>query len=148
MITPHLYGELSRPSHVRNSLRKRANISRENGQVTLQRHSRHSRRVQDLVSIRMTASISLIDYVDFSKTSLAISLLSIVFNPTAWNIIARNGRRFVIQIFVFSSLKHLLVEYRNRTITRLFGGNQYLGCYFLAVLIFSFGILRDSLSVV
>ena len=36
-------------------------------------------------------------------------------------------------------------EYRNRTIARLFHNNPYHGCYFLAVLIFSFGILRDSL---
>lgn len=29
---------------------------------------------------------------DASVTSLYISLLSIVFNPAAWNIVARNGR--------------------------------------------------------
>ncbi|CCM05950.1 uncharacterized protein FIBRA_08189 [Fibroporia radiculosa] len=64
--------------------------------------------------------------VDFSQHSLWISLLSITFNPTAWNIVARN-------------------EFKNKTITRLFGGNAKNGCYFLAVLIFSFGMLRDSL---
>ncbi|GLB44244.1 putative catalyzes the second two steps of the methylation pathway of phosphatidylcholine biosynthesis, the SAM-dependent methylation of phosphatidylmonomethylethanolamine (PMME) to phosphatidyldimethylethanolamine (PDME) and of PDME to phosphatidylcholine (PC) [Lyophyllum shimeji] len=64
--------------------------------------------------------------VDFSKTSLTISLLAIAFNPTAWNIVARN-------------------EYKNKTITRILGGNARAGCYFLAVMIFSFGILRDSL---
>ncbi|KAF5376130.1 hypothetical protein D9615_007658 [Tricholomella constricta] len=64
--------------------------------------------------------------VDFSKSSLTLSVLSIAFNPTAWNIVARN-------------------EYRNKTITRLFGGSTRAGCYFLAVMIFSFGILRDSL---
>ena len=36
-------------------------------------------------------------------------------------------------------------EYRNRTITRLSNNNPRHGCYLLAVLIFSFGILRDSL---
>jgi methylene-fatty-acyl-phospholipid synthase len=38
-----------------------------------------------------------------------------------------------------------LTEYRNKTITRLFNNNSRYGCYFLAVLIFSFGIFRDSL---
>ncbi|TFK37524.1 phospholipid methyltransferase-domain-containing protein [Crucibulum laeve] len=64
--------------------------------------------------------------VDLNKASLAISLLAIAFNPTAWNIVARN-------------------EYANKTITRTFGGNARYGCYFLAVMIFSFGLLRDSL---
>ncbi|EIM91821.1 phospholipid methyltransferase [Stereum hirsutum FP-91666 SS1] len=63
--------------------------------------------------------------VDFSKTSLYISLASIAFNPTAWNIVARN-------------------EYHNKTLTRLFGSPR-TGCYFLALSIFGFGILRDSL---
>lgn len=69
---------------------------------------------------------SLQSYVDFSKPSLWLSLGSIAFNPTAWNIVARN-------------------EYRNKTMTRMFGGNARRGCYFLALLIFSFGILRDKL---
>ncbi|KAK1221583.1 Phosphatidyl-N-methylethanolamine N-methyltransferase [Marasmius sp. AFHP31] len=64
--------------------------------------------------------------VDTSKPSLWIALGAITFNPLAWNIVARN-------------------EYRNKTITRIFGGNARYGCYFLAVMIFSFGILRDSL---
>ncbi|KAF5369430.1 hypothetical protein D9758_002797 [Tetrapyrgos nigripes] len=38
-----------------------------------------------------------------------------------------------------------LKEYRNKTITRIFGGNAYYGCYFLALSIFSFGILRDTI---
>ncbi|KAJ7784081.1 phospholipid methyltransferase-domain-containing protein [Mycena metata] len=64
--------------------------------------------------------------VDFNQTSLLVSLFSIAFNPVAWNIVAQN-------------------EYRNKTITRLFGGNARYGCYFLAVMIFSFGMFRDSL---
>jgi len=64
--------------------------------------------------------------VDVSKASLFLSLGSITFNPTAWNIVARN-------------------EYRKKTITRLFGGNPRLGCYFLALCIFGAGILRDHL---
>lgn len=70
--------------------------------------------------------MSLSALVDTSKTSLFLSLASITFNPTAWNIVARN-------------------EYRNKTITRIFGGNPRLGCYFLTVCIFSAGILRDHL---
>ncbi|KAF9545678.1 phospholipid methyltransferase [Agrocybe pediades] len=65
-------------------------------------------------------------FVDLNKKSLTLSLASIAFNPTAWNIVARN-------------------EYKNKTITRMFGGNTRYGCYFLAILIFSFGILRDNL---
>ncbi|PAV15962.1 phospholipid methyltransferase [Pyrrhoderma noxium] len=65
-------------------------------------------------------------FVDFSKPSFLISLASIAFNPLAWNIVARN-------------------EYRNKTITKLFGGSAKAGTYFLALMIFSFGILRDSL---
>ncbi|GBE87015.1 Phosphatidyl-N-methylethanolamine N-methyltransferase [Sparassis crispa] len=68
----------------------------------------------------------MLPFVDWSKESLWISVFSIAFNPTAWNIVARS-------------------EYRNKTITRLFGGNTRLGCYFLAILIFTFGIVRDSL---
>ncbi|KAJ7585172.1 phospholipid methyltransferase-domain-containing protein [Mycena floridula] len=64
--------------------------------------------------------------LDTSQTSLLICLASIIFNPTAWNIVARN-------------------EYRNKTITKIFGGNPFYGCYFLTVMIFSFGILRDYL---
>ena len=34
---------------------------------------------------------SLLKHVDLSKPSLYLSLASITFNPTAWNIVARNG---------------------------------------------------------
>ncbi|CAL1697729.1 unnamed protein product [Somion occarium] len=69
---------------------------------------------------------SLFSAIDWSKQSLWISVFSIAFNPTAWNIVARN-------------------EYRNKTITRLFGGNARYGCYFLAICIFFAGIIRDTL---
>ncbi|OCH87857.1 phospholipid methyltransferase [Obba rivulosa] len=68
---------------------------------------------------------SILAAVDWSKWSLWFSILSIAFNPIAWNIVARN-------------------EYRNKTLTRVFGDAK-TGCYFLALMIFSFGILRDSL---
>ncbi|KJA22618.1 hypothetical protein HYPSUDRAFT_138836 [Hypholoma sublateritium FD-334 SS-4] len=64
--------------------------------------------------------------VDYTKPSFQISVFAIAFNPTAWNFVARN-------------------EYRNKTITKIFGGNARYGTYFLALLIFSFGILRDNL---
>ncbi|KAJ7191640.1 phospholipid methyltransferase [Mycena pura] len=64
--------------------------------------------------------------LDLSRASLLASLLSIPFNPVAWNLVAQN-------------------EYRNKTITRIFRGNAHYGCYFLAVLIFAFGMFRDSL---
>ena len=38
-----------------------------------------------------TAMDVLFKYVDTSKLSLFLSLASITFNPTAWNIVARNG---------------------------------------------------------
>lgn len=69
---------------------------------------------------------ALLKLVDFSKPSLYYSLASIAFNPTAWNIVARN-------------------EYRNKTITKIFGGNAKNGCYFLAASIFFAGMLRDNL---
>ncbi|KAG9217666.1 hypothetical protein CCMSSC00406_0003645 [Pleurotus cornucopiae] len=69
---------------------------------------------------------SISQILDTSKPSLYLSLSAIAFNPTVWNIVARH-------------------EYRNKTITRIFGGDPYKGCYFLAFMIFTFGILRDSL---
>ncbi|TBU29649.1 phospholipid methyltransferase [Dichomitus squalens] len=74
----------------------------------------------------MANSPDISNIIDFSKRSLLISVASIAFNPTAWNIVARN-------------------EYRNKTITRLFGGNARYGCYFLALCIFSAGMVRDAL---
>ncbi|WFC94247.1 protein kinase C [Malassezia brasiliensis] len=66
------------------------------------------------------------DIVDLTQPSLWIAVVSILFNPTFWNIVAQN-------------------EHRNRTITKILGGRSYLGCYLLAVTIFSLGILRDML---
>ncbi|KIW06680.1 uncharacterized protein PV09_02385 [Verruconis gallopava] len=68
----------------------------------------------------------LLSYVDLSKQSLWVAAGAIAFNPTFWNIAARQ-------------------EYHNKVITRLFGGNAYYGCYALAVTIFSIGIFRDTL---
>jgi len=38
-----------------------------------------------------------------------------------------------------------ITEYHNKIITKAFGGNPRLGCYALAVTIFSLGIFRDFL---
>ena len=64
--------------------------------------------------------------VDVSKRSLYLSAASILFNPTFWNIVAQT-------------------EYRKKFLTRIFGGNPYYGCYFLALVIFGLGIFRDYL---
>lgn len=37
------------------------------------------------------------------------------------------------------------IEYHNKVLTKLFGGNSRYGCYFLAVVIFGIGIVRDTL---
>jgi phosphatidylethanolamine N-methyltransferase len=88
--------------------------------------------------------------IDINKSSLATCLLSIAFNPTAWNIVARNG---VLPLPPTKQKKENVAdaengkEYRNKTITRLFGGNARNGCYFLAFMIFAAGMVRDNLFV-
>ena len=86
--------------------------------------------------------------VDLTKSSLAICLLSIAFNPTAWNIVARNGT-YPLPPYKRKDVADVEngKEYRNKTITRLFGGNTRNGCYFLAFMIFSAGMVRDNLFV-
>ncbi|KAJ2003527.1 Phosphatidyl-N-methylethanolamine N-methyltransferase [Coemansia thaxteri] len=63
--------------------------------------------------------------VDFSQVSLWLALASITFNPTAWNIAARQ-------------------EHHTRWLTQLCGGARQ-GCYAIAAAIFSLGIVRDLL---
>jgi len=41
----------------------------------------------------------------------------------------------------------ILIEYHNKTITKLFNGNSLYGCYALAMTIFSLGIVRDYMYV-
>ncbi|WPG99214.1 phospholipid methyltransferase-domain-containing protein [Acrodontium crateriforme] len=64
--------------------------------------------------------------IDLNQPTFWISAASIVFNPLFWNIAARS-------------------EYHQKTLTNLAGGNARLGCYGLAVTIFSLGIFRDFL---
>ncbi|CDH50718.1 phospholipid methyltransferase [Lichtheimia corymbifera JMRC:FSU:9682] len=66
------------------------------------------------------------DYIDFSQPTFYYVLANIFFNPLFWNTVAR-------------------AEYRSHILTKLAGGNRYLGCYVLAVTIFSIGIIRDYL---
>lgn len=73
-----------------------------------------------------TPSKNFMDFIDLNQRSLAIAAASILFNPTFWNIVARK-------------------EYHDKVLTKLAGGNARLGCYILAVAIFSLGILRDFL---
>ncbi|KAE8259053.1 hypothetical protein A4X13_0g1269 [Tilletia indica] len=66
------------------------------------------------------------DLLDASQPTLYYAAAQIVANPLFWNIVARN-------------------EYRNKTITKVLGGRNYLGCYFLGATIFLIGIFRDHL---
>jgi len=65
-------------------------------------------------------------YVDPTKPSFLLSAASIAFNPTFWNIVARQ-------------------EYNNKLLTNLFGGRSRTACYGLAATIFSLGLFRDFL---
>ncbi|KAF9108218.1 Phosphatidyl-N-methylethanolamine N-methyltransferase [Mortierella sp. AM989] len=66
------------------------------------------------------------DKVDWSDYRLWISVASIIFNPTFWNIVARK-------------------EYHSKFITRIFRGNRLHGCYALAATIFTLGLIRDAI---
>ena len=44
--------------------------------------------------VQTTSMASLQSLVDTSKVSLYLSLAAIAFNPTAWNIVARDGMQF------------------------------------------------------
>ncbi|KAI5310874.1 Phosphatidyl-N-methylethanolamine N-methyltransferase [Ascosphaera atra] len=64
-------------------------------------------------------------YVDFSDKGFQLAAASIAFNPIFWNVVARK-------------------EYHNHYLTKAFGSPRN-GCYFLALVIFSLGMLRDHL---
>ncbi|XP_060586235.1 phosphatidylethanolamine N-methyltransferase-like [Ruditapes philippinarum] len=61
-------------------------------------------------------------YIDWSDVNLWISMATIAFNPTYWNVLAR-------------------WEYRNKGLSRIFG--KYVGCWVLGASIFALGIFRD-----
>ncbi|KAF8249310.1 phospholipid methyltransferase [Wilcoxina mikolae CBS 423.85] len=79
-----------------------------------------------MTTMKSFASASPWDLVDLSQDSLKVAAAAIAFNPIFWNIVARQ-------------------EYHNKVLTKLFGGNSRYGCYFLAFVIFSLGIIRDYL---
>ncbi|TLD34649.1 putative dipeptidyl peptidase 3 [Venturia nashicola] len=85
----------------------------------------------------------LLRYIDFNQQSLWISAASIAFNPTFWNIAARQGMRFIFWCPIELS-NPAQTEYHNKVITNIFK-DPYYGCYALAVAIFSLGIFRDAL---
>lgn len=64
--------------------------------------------------------------VDASDHHLHRAILSILASPLFWTLAAR-------------------IEHRTRLITRVANGNPRLGCYLLAILVFTLGILRDYL---
>ncbi|EAL66123.1 phospholipid methyltransferase family protein [Dictyostelium discoideum AX4] len=67
----------------------------------------------------------LMNYVDFTEKYFLLTIACVVFNPTWWNITAR-------------------MEYKTKFMTKICGSKEN-GCYLLAFLIFSLGILRDWL---
>jgi methylene-fatty-acyl-phospholipid synthase len=84
--------------------------------------------------------------LDVNQVSLYVSLAAIAFNPTFWNIAARCGERNLHSTRSLTAENNL--EYKKKTITKLFGGNSLYGCYALAITIFSLGIIRDSLCAI
>ncbi|KAL9940322.1 hypothetical protein V8E36_001027 [Tilletia maclaganii] len=66
------------------------------------------------------------DLLDASQPTLYLAAAQIIANPLFWNIVARN-------------------EYRNKTITKILGGRNYIGCYLLGATIFLIGLFRDHL---
>ncbi|KAF2076366.1 hypothetical protein CYY_002323 [Polysphondylium violaceum] len=68
----------------------------------------------------------LLAHVDYTETYFLAAIACIIFNPLWWNIQAR-------------------AEYKHHYLTRLCGGSKYAGCYLIAFLIFTLGILRDYL---
>ena len=57
---------------------------------------------------------ALFSAVDFSKQTLWISLASIAFNPTAWNIVARNGMcHWFVERFELPSVRGIRIQKQN-----------------------------------
>jgi phosphatidylethanolamine N-methyltransferase len=63
-------------------------------------------------------------YINLDDPILHLALALITFNPVFWNIVAR-------------------LEYKTHFLTRTFCGSARVGCYFLAVVIFSLAVIRD-----
>lgn len=65
-----------------------------------------------------------LEQIDFSSTTLWLSLFMMCFNPLFWNTAAR-------------------LEYKHKAITRMFGGRAKVACYSLGATIFILGLIRD-----
>ncbi|KAH9988662.1 phospholipid methyltransferase [Russula vinacea] len=91
--------------------------------------------------------MSLSAFIDASKTTFILSLVSITFAPMMWNVVARNGKFGVFSAPLSTDLSTSAKEYRNKTLTYMFCGNAYLGCYLLAMCIFTTSRLRDHMYV-
>jgi methylene-fatty-acyl-phospholipid synthase len=73
------------------------------------------------------SSANFLDYVDYTKPSFLHALGCIVIAPIIWNIIAR-------------------LEFYTRFLTKI-TTSPYVGCYLLALWIFSFSLYRDFMYV-
>jgi len=69
---------------------------------------------------------SFVEAVDYNKHRFIGTALTIMMIPLCWNLIAR-------------------LEYKTHFLTKVFCGHKYAACYFLAMIIFSFGLYRDYL---
>ena len=70
--------------------------------------------------------MSLNTFINFSDINFAHAAVAIVAAPTIWNIMAR-------------------LEYRTHLLTKVAFNSKYIGCYLLAIYIFSFSLFRDFL---
>ncbi|SCV73335.1 BQ2448_7261 [Microbotryum intermedium] len=89
--------------------------------------------------------------IKLDQPSLWIATASIIFNPLFWNIVARQGTYTTLSLSKPSAAltqpPHRLCtpEHKHKILTNLAFGKPHLGCYALALTIFSLGILRDHL---
>ncbi|KNG84059.1 methylene-fatty-acyl-phospholipid synthase [Aspergillus nomiae NRRL 13137] len=89
---------------------------------------------------------TLSNFIDVSQSSFKWAALSIAFNPIFWKLLTDHGFPSSALLPVLKAhvlnLSPSFVEYRKHYLTRIFG-NPYYGCYFLAIAIFTLGIVRD-----
>jgi phosphatidylethanolamine N-methyltransferase len=88
------------------------------------------------------SQVDLASLFDFNKRSLWLSAGTILWNPLFWNCVAQNGEYLTRSPLDIAELR---AEYYNKTITKVLGGRRYLGCYMLALTIFSLGMFRDAM---
>jgi methylene-fatty-acyl-phospholipid synthase len=81
-------------------------------------------KASETLSLIAAESQRAIQAIDTSQSTLWLSVFTIVFSPTYWNIVGRN-------------------EYHKKTLTKLFGSKE-LGCYVFAATIFTLGLVRDQ----